>query len=92
MYSILIPEKDIPDFDGEISGQFTLELVTVEVIKRERMRIGFRNQHGDIYRAIGVTGVHDFTDTVSKLLQIGFVDELQNHDGPRQGFDAIFIK
>lgn len=90
MKTTLFVGKDVARFDGKITEQLTLNAGPEKAVKDERMQIGIRNEDGNIYRAIGVTGMHEFLGAIDKLVDIGLVDELQEEDGPRHGYDAIF--
>jgi hypothetical protein len=92
MKTTLIVGNDVPDFDRQITDQLRLEFDGMKAIKRERMLIGIRNHQGNLYRAIGVTGLDRFLDAVFKLKEIGLIDELEHEDEPREGCDAIFVK
>ena len=92
MQTTLFIGKDVANFDGQITDKLLLEVGTKETVNSERMQIGIRNENGDIYRAIGVTGLGDFLDCVTKLQQIGLIDELEKESSGRHGYDAIFRK
>lgn len=90
MISTLIVGKEVAQFDSQITGKLSLDAGTEKAIRMERMQIGVRNEKGDIYRAIGVTGMGDFLDTINHLVDVGLVDELQHVHSARHGYDAIF--
>lgn len=90
MTTTLFIDKQIAQFDGQITEQLTLSNGTEKEIKIERMQIGIRNDDGDIYRAIGVTDFGDFMNAINKLVDIGLIDELQHENRARHGYDAIF--
>ncbi len=90
MQTFLIPGKKVADFDGKITAKLVLEVGTKESVNFERMQVGIRNENGDIYRAIGITGLDLLLDVVSRLVEIGLVDELEKESGSRDGYDAIF--
>lgn len=90
MKTALLISDDVPDFDAQILDKLPLKLGTEKGIKAERMQIGIRNQKGDIYRAIGITGLGQFLDAIEELAGIGLVDELEHKSGPSKGYDAIF--
>lgn len=78
------------DFDSEITVKFSLCPGTIRDVRDERMQIGIRNEKGEIYRVIGITGLGEFLEMVGHLNAIGLVDELNSATRAQQGFDAIF--
>jgi hypothetical protein len=59
-------------------------------VLKEKMLIGVRNEAGDIYRLIGAAKVNSFMNAVEELIDLGLVDELQDTEEPKDGYDAIF--
>ena len=90
MISSLIDGKDIAEFDDEITDKFNLLSGSIKSIRNERMQVAIRNGNGDIYRAIGVTGLDQFLSIIQHLTGIGLVDELKDESVSRHGYDAIF--
>lgn len=90
MQTAVFVGKQIAEFDSKITDKLMLEVGSEKAVRQEHMQIGIRNEGGDIYRAIGVTGLGEFLDSIGKLVEIGLFDELQHEDGPRNGYDAIF--
>lgn len=88
--STLIDGKEAAEFDSEITDKFEMQLGSIQATRNERMQVAVRNSNGDIYRAIGVTGMNDFLAIVEHLAEIGLVDELENQNNSRHGYDAIF--
>ncbi|MFZ6639222.1 hypothetical protein ACO0LL_05730 [Undibacterium sp. TC4M20W] len=92
MQTVVFAGHDIPDFDGQITANLVLEVVTEKAVRFERMQIGVRNEHGHIYRAIGVSGLDVFLEVTIELEKIGLTDEIEKYGPSRQGYDAIFKK
>jgi hypothetical protein len=64
---------------------------TPESVWSESMLIGIQNEYGDIYRAIGVTGLTNFVHALEKLHDLGCTCEAADTDETEQGFDAHVI-
>jgi hypothetical protein len=90
MITHLIQQIDIAEFDSEIAEKFGLTAGSMEDVRAERMQVGLRNSKGEIYRAIGITGLTEFLGLVRHLEDIGLVDELAAATSARGGYDAIF--
>lgn len=90
MVSTVLEGKEIAEYDEEITNKFRMRSGSAKAVQNERMQIALRNSDGEIYRAIGVTGMTAFLEVVHHLGDIGLVDELANESGPRHGYDAIF--
>lgn len=88
--STLLSGKEIAEFDEEVTGKLDMETGSIEAVRAEHMQLGLRNSNGEIYRAIGVTGLGEFLSIVQYLADIGLVDELKDATAPRGGYDAIF--
>ncbi len=79
-----------PGFDQHIIGNLLLNVDTPDAVRKEKMIIGVRNEAGDIYRLIGATKLNSYMNAIEELADLGLVDELQDTDGPQDGYDAIF--
>lgn len=77
-------------FDKHIIGNLLLDAATVEEVRKEKMLIGVRNEAGEIYRLIGAAKANSFMNAVEELDDLGLVDELQDTEESRDGYDAIF--
>lgn len=77
-------------FDKQITANLLLETTTPEVVRKEKLLIGVRNEDGDIYRLIGATKHNSFTNAVEELEDLELVDELGDVEGTVEGCDAIF--
>jgi hypothetical protein len=86
----LVDQKEIAEFDSEITEKFDMAVGSIDDVRAERMQIGIRNSKGEIYRAIGITGLGEFMSLVQHLADIGLVDELEAATKARGGYDAIF--
>ena len=90
MKTSLIDGKKPAHFDTHIIGNILHDVAPLAEVKDEPMLIGVRNEDGDIYRLIGATKVNSFMNAVEELGDLGLVDELQNTEEPKDGYDAIF--
>lgn len=90
MKTTLLEGKTPAKFDKHIIGNLLLNVATPDEVRKEKMLIGVRNEAGDIYRLIGATKVNSFMNAVEELFDLGLVDELQNTEEPKDGYDAIF--
>ncbi|MFA9218908.1 MAG: hypothetical protein ACEQSK_17630 [Sphingomonadaceae bacterium] len=77
-------------FDKHIIGNLLLNVDTPDMVRQEKLLIGIRNEDGEIYRLIGATKHNSFLNASEELVDLGLVDELQDSDGPQDGYDAIF--
>jgi hypothetical protein len=86
----LIEGKKPAHFDKHIIGNILLDVAPLDEVKQEAMLIGVRNEAGEIYRLIGATKLNSFMNATEELLDLGLVDELQDHEEQKEGCDAIF--
>jgi hypothetical protein len=86
----LLEGKKPAHFDKHIIGNILLDAASPDEVLKEKMLIGVRNEAGDIYRLIGATKVNSFMNAVEELIDLGLVDELQDTEEPKDGYDAIF--
>ncbi|MES2324621.1 MAG: hypothetical protein V4633_20380 [Pseudomonadota bacterium] len=77
-------------FDKSIIGNLLLNQGTPDEVRQEKMLIGVRNEDGDIYRLIGATKANSFMNAVEELIDLGLENELNDAEGPQDGYDAIF--
>jgi len=77
-------------FDKQITGNLLLENTSADLVRKEKLLIGIRNEDGDIYRLIGATKHNSFTNAVEELEDLELVDELGDVEGTVEGCDAIF--
>jgi hypothetical protein len=77
-------------FDKQIAANLLLETASADVVRKEKLLIGIRNEDGDIYRLIGATKHNSFTNAVEELEDLELVDELGDVEGTVEGCDAIF--
>ena len=92
MKTTLLEGKTPAKFDKHIIGNLLLNVATPDEVRKEKMLIGVRNEAGEIYRLIGATKVNSFMNAVEELFDLGLVDELQNTEEPKDGYDAIFAE
>ncbi|MFC4929223.1 hypothetical protein [Massilia sp. GCM10023247] len=90
MKTTLLEGKKPAHFDKHIIGNILLDVAPEDEVRQEKMLIGVRNEAGEIYRLIGATKVNSFMNAVEELIDLGLVDELQETEEPKDGYDAIF--
>ena len=90
MKTALLEGKKPAHFDKHIIGNILLDVAPSDEVRQEKMVIGVRNETGEIYRLIGATKVNSFMNAVEELIDLGLVDELQDTEEPKDGYDAIF--
>ena len=89
MNTTLIEGKELAEFDAIVLNAINLIPSTPKTVSAERLLVGIRNEHGDVYRVIRVSGLNNFFDLIGKLRDLGFIDEFAEAYGDKQGFDAI---
>lgn len=89
MKTALIDGKEPATFDATLFIAMDLIPERPQVVWTESILIGIRNEFGEIYRVIGVTGMSRFVDVKSKLRELGYRDEVLEQCEADQGFDAI---
>lgn len=89
MKTALIDGKQPATFDATLFIAMDLVPARPQVVWMESILIGIRNEYGEIYRVIGVTGMSTFIDVTSKLRGLGYRDEVVDASEADQGFDAI---
>lgn len=77
-------------FDKHIVGNILLDVAPLDEVRQEKMIIALRNEAGAIYRLIGAAKANNFMNAVEELVDLGLVDELQDTEQPKDGYDAIF--
>lgn len=90
MKTALIEGKLPAEFDTTLLNTAELIPDTPERVWSESLLIGIRNEYGDTYRVIGVTGVTDLVHLLEKLHGLGCMRERPNCAETAQGFDAVF--
>ncbi|MFD2367131.1 hypothetical protein [Pseudoduganella sp. GCM10020061] len=90
MKTVLLQGKKPANYDKTIIANILLEQASEAEVRKEKMIIGLRNEDGEIYRLIGATKPNSFMNAVEELDDMGLEDELEDSDGPQDGYDAIF--
>jgi hypothetical protein len=85
----LIEGKQPAEFDAILLHIVDLISDTPKSVWSESMLIGIRNEYGDIYRAIGVTGLSHFVHALERLHDLGCTHEIPETGAAEQGFDAL---
>jgi hypothetical protein len=88
--TVLLEGKKPANYDKTIIANILLEQASEAEVRKEKMIIGLRNEDGEIYRLIGATKPNSFMNAVEELDDMGLEDELEESDGPQDGYDAIF--
>jgi hypothetical protein len=88
--TVLLQGKKPANYDKTIIANILLEQASEAEVRKEKMIIGLRNEDGEIYRLIGATKPNSFMNAVEELDDMGLEDELEDSDGPQDGYDAIF--
>jgi hypothetical protein len=57
---------------------------------KEHMRLGVRNESGDIYLVIETEAVGEFLNVIAALSHMDYLDELIGRPRPFEGFYAVF--
>jgi hypothetical protein len=86
--TVRIKGKRASPFDVLLLTALELQQSTWTEVWNESVRIGIRNEHGDIYRAIGITGLHCLSDLISQLRGLGYVDAAEIDGEAAHGFDV----
>jgi hypothetical protein len=86
----LIERKQPAEFDASLLHSVELISDTPERVWSESLLIGIRNEYGDTYRVIGVTGLTELVHLLEKLHGLGCTRERPNCAETEQGFDAVF--
>jgi hypothetical protein len=77
MQTVHLKGKQLASFDADLALRFELQLGTERSVDKEKLRIGIRNECGELYRLIGTSNVSEFLMTIDRLQALGFVDEGQ---------------
>jgi hypothetical protein len=84
----VIEGKQVAEYDSVVLDAMNLIQPTPHV-SLERLLVGIKNEQGNVYRVIRVSGLGNFLALIEKLRDLGFTDELAEAYGDKQGFDAI---
>ncbi len=90
MKTVLIGNKDIPEFDHDIMTNILVTTVELNIVRQEKMLIGIRNAKQEIYRVIGVSSSKQYNNASEELEDLGLNNELEEADRAKNGYDAIF--
>jgi len=90
MKTSLLDGKKPAHFDKHIIGNLLLNASTPELVRKEKLIVGIRNEDGEIYRLIGASTHHSFMNAVEELVDLELTDELEGSDELVEGCDAIF--
>ncbi|MGS0743335.1 hypothetical protein ACVBEF_16150 [Glaciimonas sp. GG7] len=90
MKTALVEGYDIPVFDKTIMTNLLVSVVDLNIVRQEFKLIGVRNAKQEIYRVIGASTDHQYQNAFEELDDMGLVDDLQESDREKNGYDAIF--
>ncbi|MFS8981251.1 hypothetical protein PO002_44010 [Cupriavidus necator] len=90
--SFLFLGKAIPAYDEEIVMALKLTVAELSLVHEEWMQLGIRNEVGDLYRVVGVTGDIEWVQALVTMRLLGYVDELAGCLRPKEGCDVIFSR
>jgi hypothetical protein len=85
----LVDGTEPATFDTTLFLAMDLVPTRREAVWMESILIGIRNEYGEVYRVIGITGMSRFIDATAKLRELGYRDEALGAQESDQGFDAI---
>jgi hypothetical protein len=75
MQTVHLKGKQLASFDAELSTQFGLRPSSERSVEKQKLRIGIRNECGELYRVIGTSDISEFLMTIDRLQALGFIDE-----------------
>ena len=90
MKTALVGDYSIPEFDKTIMTNLLVSVVDLNIVRQEYKLIGVRNADQEIYRVIGATTDNQYNNAYEELDDMGLVDDLQESDREKNGYDAIF--
>ena len=90
MKTALVGDKDIPEFDHDIMTNLLIKTVELNVVRQEQILLGIRNAKQEIYRIIGASSSKQFINASEELEDLGLINELDEADRAKNGYDAIF--
>jgi hypothetical protein len=86
----LVGDYDVPEFDKTIMTNLLVSVVELNIVRQEYKLIGVRNANQEIYRVIGAATENQYINASEELEDMGLVDDLQENDREKNGYDAIF--
>ena len=89
MITTLIEGKQPAEFDAILLNTADLISDTPERVWSESLLIGIQNEYGDIYRAIGVTGLTNYFHLLEHLHGLGCTHKEPDASETEHGFDAL---
>lgn len=89
MKTALVDGTQPATFDTALFLAMDLVPARRELVWMESILIGIRNEYGEVYRVIGVTGMRRFIEVTTKLRELGYRDETVGTREADQGFDAV---
>jgi hypothetical protein len=75
--------------DGAVKVEICRDGGKTALIERKQpAEFDASNEHGDVYRAIGITGLHCLLELISQLRGLGYVDAAEIDGEAAHGFDV----
>ncbi|MET0962172.1 MAG: hypothetical protein ABWY05_05045 [Noviherbaspirillum sp.] len=92
MNTTLIEGKQRAEYDAAVLKAMTLAPPALQSVSAERLLVGIRNEQGDVYRVIRISGLGNFLALIGKLRELGFSDEFAEASGDKEGFDVVVAR
>jgi hypothetical protein len=89
MKTALVDGQQVCRFDALMLCSLRLVPCPVPTVSSESIVIGLRNEHGNIYRIIGVRHLNNFMHIIWKLRALGWAEVVPSTKEVRQGFHAV---
>jgi len=89
MNTTLIEGKSPAEYDATVLNTICLIPNAPHHEAARRLLIGVRNERGDVYRAIKVFGLKEFSDLIERFRKLDFNDEFAETYGDKEGYDAV---
>lgn len=89
MNTTLIHDKQLAAFDTVVLDTLSHIAPRTHHPAEKRLLIGIQNERGEVYRVITIFGLISFFDLIGKFRALGFTEELAQHAGEKEGYDAI---
>jgi hypothetical protein len=86
----LVENTEIASYNDQLMTNLLVQIKDIDVVKKEKLLIGLRNNKGEIFRIIGTSGMQHYNNAIEELIDMEMTNELENASGPQDGFMAIF--
>ena len=92
MNTTVIEGSPVAEYDSIVLDAMNLIQPTPQHVSAKRLLVGIKNEQGNVYRVIKISGLGEFLALIGKLRDLGFTDELAEAYGDKEGFDAIVAR